>query len=66
MAIVLTAAQSGQTWIVSKSAKQMQCAVLAGKLAESGVRLLAETDEPGVSMTKIYTFDSIRRKEAVT
>lgn len=66
MAIILTAAQSGQVWIVSRSAKAMTCAVLAGKLSESGVRLLAERDEPGAAMTKIYTFDSIRRREAVT
>lgn len=65
-AIVLTAAQSGQVWIVSDSAKTMRCAELAGMLSESGVRLLAARDEPGVAMTKIYTFDSIRRKEAVT
>ena len=64
MAIVLTAAQSGQVWIVAESAKTTRCAVLAGKLAESGVRLLAARDEPGVAMTKVYTFDSIRRREA--
>lgn len=66
MAIVLTAAQSGQVWIVSESARAMRCAVLAGKLSESGVRLLAARDDPGVAMTKVYTFDAVRRKEAAT
>lgn len=65
-AIVLTAAQSGQVWIVSDSAKTMRCPELAGMLSESGVRLLAWRDEPGAAMTKIYTFDSIRRKGAET
>ena len=64
MAIVLTAAQSGQVWIVAESARAMRCAALAGMLAESGVRLLAARDDPGAAMTKIYTFDSIRRREA--
>jgi len=66
MAVVLTAAQSGQVWIVAESAKAMTCAVLAGKLSESGVRLLAAREERGVAMTKEYTFDSIRRREAAT
>lgn len=66
MAIVLTAAQSGQVWIVAESAKAMRCAVLAGKLSESGVRLLAAKDEPGAAFSKTYTFESIRRREAAS
>ncbi len=64
ISILLTAAQTGQVWLVAESAKQTRCAVLAGKLSESGVRLLAARDEPGAAMTKICTFDSVRRREA--
>jgi hypothetical protein len=50
---------------VSQGAKSLGCPVLAGKLSESGVRLLAAKREDGVTMTKVYTFDEIyRRKEA--
>ena len=63
-AIMSAAAETGQVWIVSEGAGSMRCAELAGKLSESGVRLLAAKEEDGAAMTKIYTFDSIRRKEA--
>jgi uncharacterized protein (DUF58 family) len=63
VAIMSAAAGSGQVWIVSQGAGSMGCPALAGKLSESGVRLLAARREDGVTMTKIYTFDEIRHKE---
>lgn len=63
-AIMSAAAGTGQVWIVSQSAKAMSCPGLAGRLSESGVRLLAARREDGVSMTKTYTFDELRRREA--
>ena len=64
-AIMSAAAETGQVWIVSESAADMTCAVLAGRLSESGVRLLAaRAEDGGAAMTKIYTFDEIRRKGA--
>lgn len=62
-AIMACAAETGQVWIVAGGAKSMGCPELAGKLSESGVRLLAERRETGVSMTKEYTFRELRRKE---
>jgi uncharacterized protein (DUF58 family) len=65
VSILSAAAETGQVWIVSQGAKSLGCPVLAGKLSESGVRLLAAQREDGVTMTKVYTFDEIyRRKEA--
>ena len=63
-AVMSAAAETGQVWIVSESARGMHTAQLAARLSESGVRLLAARREDGVSMTKTYTFDEIRRKEA--
>ena len=62
-AVMACAAGTGQVWIVAGSARRMSCPELAGKLAESGVRLLAECREPGVTMTKEYTFREVRPKE---
>lgn len=62
-AIMACAAGTGQVWIVAGSARRMGCPELAGKLSESGVRLLAECREPGVAMTKDYTFGEVRPKE---
>lgn len=62
-AIMACAAGTGQTWIVAGSAKRMSCPELAGKLSERGVRLLAEQREPGVVMSKDYTFRELRPKE---
>lgn len=62
--IMSAAAGTGQVWIVSQGAGSMTCPGLAGRLAESGVRLLCARRESGVEMTKVYTFDDIRRKEA--
>ena len=62
-AIMACAAGMGQTWIVAGSAKRMGCPELAGKLSESGVRLLAEQREPGVAMSREYTFRELRPKE---
>jgi uncharacterized protein (DUF58 family) len=65
VSILSAAAETGQVWIVSQGTKSLGCPVLAGKLSESGVRLLAAQREDGVTMTKVYTFDEIyRRKEA--
>ncbi len=64
--IMSTAAETGQVWIVSEGARSLHTAPLAARLAESGVRLLAAKREEGVPMTKTYTFDEIRRKEAAT
>ena len=63
-AIMSAAAETGQVWIVSEGARSMRCPELAGRLSESGVRLLAAKKEDGARMTKVYTFDEIRRKEA--
>lgn len=62
-AVMACAAGTGQVWIMAGSARRMNCPELAGKLSESGVRLLAEQREPGVTMTKDYTFREIRPKE---
>lgn len=62
-AIMACSAGTGQVWIVAGSARRMGCPELAGKLSESGVRLLAECREPGVAMTKDYTFGEVRPKE---
>lgn len=62
-AIMACSAGAGQVWMVAGSAKRMSCPELAGKLSESGVRLLAEDREPGVAMTKEYTFRELRRRE---
>lgn len=62
-AVMACAAGTGQVWIVAGSAKRMSCPELAGKLSESGVRLLAECREPGVAMTKEYTFREVRPGE---
>ena len=62
-AIMACSAETGQVWIVAGSARRMGCPELAGKLSESGVRLLAECREPGVAMTKEYTFGEVRPKE---
>ena len=62
-AIMACSAGTGQGWIVAGSAKRMSCPELAGKLSERGVRLLAETCEAGVSMTKEYAIRELRRKE---
>lgn len=61
--IMSAAAGTGQVWIVSQGAGSMSCPGLAGRLSESGVRLLAAVREAGAAMTKIYTYDDIRRKE---
>lgn len=62
--VMSAAAGTGQVWLVSQGAGSMTCARLAGRLSESGVRLLCARRESGVAMTKEYTFDEIRRKEA--
>ncbi|MCD8321291.1 MAG: DUF58 domain-containing protein [Oscillospiraceae bacterium] len=62
--IVMTAAQTGQVWLVGEGAASLGCPALAGKLSERGVRLLAAKRERGIDLTKIYTFDELRRKEA--
>ncbi|MCD7768867.1 MAG: DUF58 domain-containing protein [Oscillospiraceae bacterium] len=62
--IVMTAAQTGQVWFVGEGAASLGCPVLAGKLSERGVRLLAARRERGIDLTKVYTFDELRRKEA--
>lgn len=59
-----TAAQSGQVWLVAESAAKTRCAALAGRLSASGLRLLAARDEPGAAVTRVCTFDSVRRREA--
>ena len=65
-AIMSAAAETGQVWIVSEGTRSMRVPELAGRLSEYGVRLLAaKREEGGVQMTKVYTFDEIRRKEAV-
>lgn len=63
-AIMSAAAGTGQVWIVSEGAGSMSCPGLAGRLSESGVRLLAARRESGAAMTKTYTFDELRRREA--
>ena len=63
-AVMSAAAETGQVWIVSEGAASLRCPELAGALSESGVRLLAAKREAGVRMTKTYTFDEVRRKEA--
>ena len=63
-AVMSAAAETGQVWIVSEGSQSMTVPVLAGRLSESGVRLLAAKRETGVTMTKTYTFDELRRKEA--
>lgn len=63
-AVMSAAAGTGQVWIVSEGAKSMSCPGLAARLSESGVRLLAARREEGVPMTKVYTFDELRREEA--
>lgn len=62
--IVMTAAQTGQVWFVGEGAASLGCPALAGKLSERGVRLLAAKRERGIDLTKVYTFDELRRKEA--
>ena len=63
-AVMACAAGTGQVWIMAGGARSMTCPELAARLAESGVRLLAERRETGVSMTKEYTFRELRREEA--
>ncbi len=60
--VMAVAAGAGQTWLVSRGAGSMTCPELAGKLSESGVRLLCARRERGVTMTKEYTFDELRVK----
>ncbi|MCD7845011.1 MAG: DUF58 domain-containing protein [Oscillospiraceae bacterium] len=62
--IVMAAAQTGQVWLVGEGAASLGCPALAGKLSERGVRLLAAKRERGIDLTKVYTFDELRRKEA--
>lgn len=62
-AIMACSAGTGQVWIVAGSAKDMSCPELAGKLSESGVRLLAERREPGIAVSREYTFRELRPKE---
>lgn len=62
-AIMACAAGAGQVWMVAGGARRMSCPELAGRLSESGVRLLAEEKQTGVSMTKEYTFRELRRRE---
>ena len=62
--VMSAAAGSGQVWIVAQGTKSMGCPELAGRLSESGVRLLAaRREDGGVAMTKVYTFQELRRKE---
>ena len=63
--VMTAAAETGQVWIVAEGARSMKVPELAGRLSEHGVRLLAaKREDGGVQMTRIYTFDDIRRKEA--
>ncbi len=63
-ALLITAAQTGQVWFVGEGAASMGCPALIGKLSERGVRLLAARDEQGIELTRVYTFDRLRRGEA--
>ena len=63
-AVMSAAAGTGQVWMIAGSAAKMSKPELAGALSEAGVRLLSEKREKGVAMTKEYTFDEIRKKEA--
>ncbi|MGM9615871.1 MAG: DUF58 domain-containing protein [Oscillospiraceae bacterium] len=65
--IMTAAASTGQVWIVAQGTKSMGCARLAARISETGVRLLAaRREDGGVSMSKVYTFDELRKKEAAT
>lgn len=65
--IMTAAVSTGQVWIVAQGAKSMRCARLAGRIAETGVRLLsAKREDGGAAVSKEYTFDEIRRKEAAS
>ncbi len=64
ISVMSAAADTGQVWIVAESAAELGCPALAGRLSEAGVRLLCARRREGVRMTKTYTFDELRRKEA--
>ena len=64
IAVMSAAASTGQTWMVVESAADLGCPALAGRLSEGGVRLLCARRKTGAQMTKTYTFDELRRKEA--
>lgn len=61
------ATATGQVWLVAQGAKSTTCARLAGRISETGVRLLAaQREDGGIAVSKGYTFDELRRKEAAT
>lgn len=65
--IMSAATATGQVWLVAQGAKSTTCARLAGRISETGVRLLAaQREDGGIAVSKVYTFDELRRKEAAT
>lgn len=65
--IMSAATATGQVWLVAQGAKSTTCARLAGRISETGVRLLAaQREDGGIAVSKGYTFDELRRKEAAT
>ncbi len=59
-ALISACAEGCQTWLVAGSAGAVSAPALAGRLGETGARLLAERREPGVRMAREYSFREVR------